>query len=95
MLAFARQAIAKQNEAASRFAGSCLNSQRITATLREAQPHLAIGPELLDTDPMLLNFQNGTVELQTGLFRGHCRRDLITKILLHDYRPGMHNAPCS
>jgi P4 family phage/plasmid primase-like protien len=34
----------------------------------------------LDRDTMLLNCQNGTLELCTGDFRGHRREDLITKL---------------
>jgi phage/plasmid-associated DNA primase len=87
MLEFTRQALATQNEAASKFASGCLNSQRITAALREAQPHLAISPERLDVDPILLNFLNGTVDLRTGTLQDHCSEDFITKVLPYPYRP--------
>jgi putative DNA primase/helicase len=89
MLEFARQAMHAGNDAASKFSGKCLNSQRLTAMLREAQPHLAIRPDQLDTNPWLLNFQNGTVDLRSGEMRPHAPEDFITKLIRHDY---VHNA---
>jgi putative DNA primase/helicase len=83
-----RQALAAKNESATRFAAVCLNSQRITNALREAQPHLAIRPVELDLDPDLLNCANGTLELKTGRLREHRREDFITKLVRHDYRAG-------
>jgi putative DNA primase/helicase len=84
---FARQALAGKNEAAAKFAASCLNSQRITNALREAQPHLSIRPADLDTHPDLLNFMNGTVDLKTGRLMSHSPEHFITKLVHHDYRP--------
>ncbi|HUQ90326.1 MAG TPA: phage/plasmid primase, P4 family [Bryobacteraceae bacterium] len=86
-LEFARQALASGNSGASKFAGSSMNSQRVTAALREAQPHLAINVENLDQDPWLLNFRNGTIDLRTGHRRPHDPRDFITKMVPHDFRP--------
>ncbi len=88
ILEFARQALAAKNETAAKFAAGCLNSQRISNALREAQPHLAIRPAELDTHPDVLNFLNGTVDLRTGGLRPHRREDFITKVVHHDYRPG-------
>jgi putative DNA primase/helicase len=87
ILEFARQALAGKNEAAAKFAASCLNSQRITNALREAQPHLSIRPADLDTHPDLLNFMNGTVDLKTGRLMSHSPEHFITKLVHHDYRP--------
>jgi phage/plasmid-associated DNA primase len=66
MLQFASQALSSGSDAMSKFAGSCLNSQRITAAMREAQPRLVVTVEQLDCDPYLLNFPNGTVDLRAG-----------------------------
>lgn len=85
MLGFARQAVASGNEAASRFSGRCLNSQRITSALHEAQPHLAITPSELDAYPHLLNFANGTVNLHTGQLAAPNRDHFITKLVHFDY----------
>jgi putative DNA primase/helicase len=87
ILEFARQALAAKNESAAKFAAGCLNSQRISNALREAQPHLAIRPAELDTHPDLLNFANGTLNLKTGQLREHRRGDFITRLVHHDYRP--------
>lgn len=45
----------------------------------------------LDADPMLLNVENGTIDLRTGKLRAHRRSDLITKIAPVNYDP---NARC-
>src|SRR5262249_51515381 len=37
-------------------------------------------PNDFDTDPLLLNCKNGTLDLRTGELRAHSRRDLITKM---------------
>jgi putative DNA primase/helicase len=44
-----------------------------------ARPEVAVSPDDLDRDPMLLNLENGTVDLRTGERRDHARGDLITK----------------
>jgi len=50
-----------------------------------------VTPDQLDTDPYLLNFLNGTVDLRTGALRPHRRKDLITKLIHYKYRA---NATC-
>jgi putative DNA primase/helicase len=87
MLELARQAMSSGNDPVAKFAGACLNSQRITAAMREAQPHLAITPDMLDADPWLLPFDNCTVDLRTGSPRPHRREDFITKLVRHRYTP--------
>ena len=81
---FLAQAVDARNEGATKFAANCLNTARVSNALREAQPSLAITPEALDTDPWLLNFRNGTVDLRTGLLREHRREDFVTKLVNHD-----------
>jgi hypothetical protein len=44
-------------------------------------------PAQLDTDPLLLNVQNGTVDLRTGTIREHRREDLLTKLSPVTYDP--------
>jgi putative DNA primase/helicase len=41
----------------------------------------------MDRDPWLLNLRNGTINLRTGEFRPHDRRDLITKLAPVNYDP--------
>jgi putative DNA primase/helicase len=60
---------------------------RIMAMLALAMPGLAISTDQLDTDPMLLNCGNGTVDLRTGELHRHRREDFITKQCLASYRP--------
>ena len=87
MLEFARQALSSGAETGSKYAGLCLNSQRITAAMREAEPHLIATLDQLDREPYLLNFKNGTIDLRTGEIRRHSPEDLITKLVPHCYQP--------
>jgi putative DNA primase/helicase len=48
---------------------------------------LNISSEELDTNPWLLNVQNGTIDIQTGEFREHRQEDMITKVAHVDYEP--------
>jgi putative DNA primase/helicase len=48
---------------------------------------IKITPDELDTNPWLLNVQNGTVDVVTGEFREHRKDDYITKIANVDYDP--------
>jgi putative DNA primase/helicase len=52
-----------------------------------SEPGVAIGTELLNADPWLLNVQNGTIDLRTGQLRNHDRDDLITKVVPIRYDP--------
>lgn len=64
------------------------NRARLNAMREVAAPHLAKHVEELDSDPLLFNVQNGTLELgerdDDGAvpirLRRHARRDLITRI---------------
>jgi P4 family phage/plasmid primase-like protien len=87
LLAFSRQTMSRGAQALCSFAHNSLNSQRITAALREAQPHLIATAGQLDLDAHLLNFQNGTVDLRTGRLQRHSARDMISKIVPHAYNP--------
>jgi putative DNA primase/helicase len=91
MTEFGIQAAKSNNESLMRFAAGCRRSARITNALREAQPHVTINANELDTHPWLLNFLNGTVDLATGELLEHRREHYITKLIDHDYRRG---APC-
>jgi putative DNA primase/helicase len=56
-------------------------------SLAKSEPGVAVLPEEMDPDPLLLNAQNGTVDLRTGELREHRREDLITKIVPTGYDP--------
>jgi putative DNA primase/helicase len=62
--------------------------ERIVAMIELAKPALAILPADLDRDPLLLNVQNGTIDLRTGRLRPHRREDYQTKVCRARYVPG-------
>ncbi|MGW8065848.1 DNA primase family protein [Streptomyces ziwulingensis] len=64
-------------------------SRLITAALQELQamPGIRRSVDDLDTDPSLLSFRNGTVDLRTGKMHSHDPADLITRIIDVNYRP--------
>jgi putative DNA primase/helicase len=53
---------------------------RAMITLAQSERGIALTDAALDTDPWLLNVQNGTLNLKTGSLQAHRREDLITKI---------------
>src|SRR5262249_31776513 len=53
----------------------------------QSEPGIAVQVDELDSDPWLLNTQNGTLDLKTGKLRAHRREDLITKIIPVRYDP--------
>ena len=50
-------------------------------TLARSEPGIPILPTEFDQDPLLLNVQNGTIDLRTGELRPHRRSDLISKLI--------------
>ena len=88
MLKFFRQAGEARNQPAETFARHSLDARRINSMLSLAEPEIFVRPEELDTDPYLLNFTNGTVDLRTGKLQPHDRGQCITKLIHFDYRPG-------
>ncbi|NOS82769.1 MAG: hypothetical protein HOP32_14425 [Nitrospira sp.] len=55
--------------------------------LAQSEPGIAIEATHLDADPLLLNVQNGTVDLRTGELRPAQREDFITKMVPVHYQP--------
>lgn len=51
-------------------------------SLARSEPGIAIDADRLDADPLLLNLQNGTLDLRTGELRLTRRDDFITKMAL-------------
>ena len=70
----------------------CESKARLDAMVALAATNaaLVIQPDALDTDGMLLNVENGTLDLRTGELRKHRREDLITKIVPTGYDCGAH-----
>ncbi|MBF0419617.1 MAG: bifunctional DNA primase/polymerase [Magnetococcales bacterium] len=72
-----------------KFAAKCQSKTSIEAVekLARYEPGISIVPAILDSYTMLLNCQNGTIDLQTGLLRPHNRDDMLTKCLTISYDP--------
>jgi putative DNA primase/helicase len=60
-------------------------------SLASSEAGIPVVPEGLNSDPWLLNVQNGTIDLKTGQLRQHRRADLIMSMAPVDYDP---NAKC-
>lgn len=58
------------------------SSARIMAMVQMAQTEesIVVTPSRLDTDPFLLNVENGTLDLRSGSLRPHSREESITKL---------------
>ncbi|QDV79866.1 DNA primase family protein [Botrimarina mediterranea] len=71
----------------TKFAFASQSRSRLEAMLAMArsEPPIAISYTSLDADPWLLNFENGTVNLKTGVLRPHDPGDLLTKTTGIDY----------
>jgi P4 family phage/plasmid primase-like protien len=59
--------------------------------LASAEEGIPVLPKELNTNPWLLNVQNGTIDLRTGKIRAHRREDLITALAPVEYHQA---APC-
>jgi putative DNA primase/helicase len=55
--------------------------------LSKSESSISITQAQLDTDPWLLNVENGTLNLRMGTLREHKREDLITKLAPVTYHP--------
>lgn len=55
--------------------------------LAKSEPGIPVLPEQLDSDPMLLNCLNGTIDLRIGVLQDHQRNNLITKLAPVKYIP--------
>jgi P4 family phage/plasmid primase-like protien len=63
------------------------SESRLNSMISIARSYLGISPDELDTDPMLFNVNNGTIDLRTGSLRAHNSEDLITKLAPVDFDP--------
>jgi P4 family phage/plasmid primase-like protien len=57
------------------------SKRRAMLTLAKAEPPIRLARQDLDRDRLLLNVQNGTLDLRTGSVKPHDRPDYITRIL--------------
>jgi P4 family phage/plasmid primase-like protien len=58
-----------------------------TEKIMRSLPGVQIAASDLDTHPELLAFQNGTVDLRTGVLRHACPEDLLTVAIKANYNP--------
>jgi putative DNA primase/helicase len=71
----------------TKFIVSLNTSKGIRDILSIAAPGMTIRDQDLDKDPNLLNCQNGTLDLKTGILRPHDRNDYCSRIASTDYLP--------
>jgi putative DNA primase/helicase len=70
----------KARLARSDFAKQSLSKGSLERMIDLAKGLLAVEDSKLDSDPMLLNTETGTIDLRTGQLERHDRRDLLTKL---------------
>ena len=66
---------------------SCENTAKIKSIMEQFAERVMVEADRLDADPMLLNVQNGTLDLKTGTLLPHDKHNLITKLCQCDYLP--------
>lgn len=79
----------KAREAVGRHAVKAEARERIMAALdlASSMAPVAVLPDDLDRNPLLLNVENGTIDLSTGKLRPHTPADLLTKLARVAYDP--------
>lgn len=78
----------KEKREFQRFYNYASSDRGVRGALHLAQSLMPVMPEQLDQDPMLLNFQNGVLNLWTGGFtEAHNPEDYITRVLPFNYDP--------
>jgi putative DNA primase/helicase len=77
----------REQDALYRHATRSEARKAIVAMIDGARCFVPILPEELDSNPWLLNVQNGTIDLRTGELRPHRRDDYITKLAPVVYDP--------
>ena len=87
MLQYLAEADAAEDREHRKFAYGSLDAKRVTNLLSMAECELVIMPDQLDTHPFLLNFRNGTVDLETGKLMPHDPQHYITKLVRYNYNP--------
>lgn len=70
-----------------RFAMRTASSTGINAMLALAESEVPISVDEMDSNPWLLNFPNGTLDLRTGELRKHRQEDCITKLCPTEFDP--------
>jgi hypothetical protein len=87
MLEYLAEAVDADDRDHLAFAYGSLDARRISNMLTMAECEAVITPEQLDTYPFLLNFMNGTLDLESGKLLPHDPERFITKLVHYDYNP--------
>ena len=91
----ADEAMAQPNkelrEALLSWALASQSNAKIQASLSLAQFQLYVRADQFDLDPMLLNVDNGTLDLRTRELRPHDPADMITKLAPAEYDPDIRS----
>ncbi len=87
MLEYLAQAVSAEHKEHRKFAYGSLDAKRITNLLTMAECELVIMTDELDTHPFLMNFKNGTLDLETGRLMPHDPEHYITKLVHYNYNP--------
>jgi len=87
MLEYLAEAVDAGDKDHRAFAYGSLDARRIASLLTMAECELVITPDRLDTHPFLLNFMNGTLDLETGALLPHDPERFITKLVHYNYNP--------
>jgi putative DNA primase/helicase len=63
-----------------KFKQKCEGAGDLRSIITLAQAMIGVGSNNLDSDPLLFNCTNGTVDLRTGTLRRHQQEDLLTRV---------------
>ncbi|MGH0035323.1 MAG: phage/plasmid primase, P4 family [Myxococcota bacterium] len=80
-----RATLTRQAEALTKWARESEKESRIRAALNLVRPHLRIDEAELDAHSLLLNVENGTIDLETGALRPHRQDDYLTRLAPVEY----------
>lgn len=83
-----RRALEERMERLANWARASEQGSAIRESLKLCGPLLLLDPKKLDSDPLLLNVENGTINLESGELRRHDPEDLITKVAPVRYSSG-------
>jgi putative DNA primase/helicase len=82
-------------KALAKFAPQSERSERLAAmvNLAKSEQPIPVSVDSLDSDPWLLNCENGTVDLRTGQLREHRRDDYLTQLAPVEFPNSDSHAP--
>ena len=86
---FTLKILEKRVDDIHKFAKQCETNAKISSGIKLASSNadILVSHKDFNKDPWLVNFENGTLDLRTGLLRPHNRADYITKIVPFKFDP--------